>query len=668
VEQERMENRVGALGPFTLAVLFGLCAASVAAADDADPPGRAARLSYLEGPVSFEPAGLDEWTSAELNRPLTTGDRLWTDEGGVAELDAGPVVIRMGGTTGFSFINLDDHTVQMQLTAGTLIVHVSDMGDQESYEVDTPNLALSLQQPGEYRLEVNDSGDATVVKVTDGLAVAMSGAQSVPVQTQQVMMFTGSAQAGAQLAMSAGALGPPDDLDSWSATRDQQAEESPSRQYVADDVPGSQDLDDNGRWQDTPDYGYVWTPVVVPVGWVPYRFGQWLWVPPWGWTWVDQAPWGYAPFHYGRWTLLNGAWCWVPGPRGARPVYSPALVGWTGQSGGANVGWFPLGPRELYMPPYPVSDAYLRNVNTTNTTIANSAGITYAAQSRVTNQRYVNHTTAGVTQVPQSVFTSAQQVAGHNPRLTAGAVATLAVAAAAPAIVPAKPSVLGAGPSRTAHPPAALFNRPVVAHTLPPRPPPTFTAELSALRANGGRPLARSQLEKLESRPAVPVRMVAAGATAHGALSAKHAGPQTRPMQPAAGPSGTASPSLVEREHALEVKSLPTASRTTSYNPIYSGGSTPSELISQVRSDRPPSIPQRTYASDDPTHARTAPIYRPEYPAPTAAPRAESAERVVSHARRTPARYAPPPKAQSSSHSTREESPRADRSRERITR
>jgi hypothetical protein len=662
MEQARMGNSVGA-GPFTLAVLFGLCASGIALADDTDPPGVAARLSYLEGAVSFEPAGIDEWTAAELNRPLTTGDRLWTDEGAVAELDAGPVVIRLGGATGFSFINLDDHTVQMQLTQGTLIVHVREIGQQLSYEVDTPNLALALQQPGVYRLEVNDAGNATVVKVTDGLAVAMSGAQSVPIETQQMIMFTGSAQPGAPLAMSGGPLGPPDDLDSWSATRDEQAEESPSLQYVADDVPGTSDLDDNGRWQDTPDYGYVWTPAVVAVGWVPYRFGQWVWVPPWGWTWVDEAPWGYAPFHYGRWVYLNGAWSWVPGPRGLPPLYSPALVGWTGQPGGANVGWFPLGPRELYMPPYPVSDAYLRNVNTT---LANSAAITYAAQSRITNLRYVNHTSSGVTQVPASVFAGGQRVAGRSARLTPGAVATLAVAAAAPAILPVRASVLGRAAGRAARPPAALFNRPVVAHTLPPRAPATFAAQLAALRENGGRPLSRPELAKLESTAAVPVRMVAAGTTARGALNASRLGAPTHLA--AAGANGSAGGSLVARVHALETTSLPPAPRTTNYNPVYSDETTPAELMSQLRSERPPSIPQRSYAADDPTHARTAPLYRPVYPAPSAASRAEPEERAVTRTSRAPAYTPPPSKPQSSSRSPREESPHADRSRERATR
>jgi hypothetical protein len=662
-----MEIRVGARGPFALAVLVWLCAAGVAAADDADPPGRAARLSYLEGPVSLQPAGVDEWTAADLNRPLTTGDRVWTDEGGVAELDAGAVVVRMGETTGFSFTNLDDHTVQMQLVAGTLIVHVREMGDQQSYEVDTPNLALSLQQPGVYRVEVNGTGDSTVVKVTDGLAIAMSGAQSLPVQTQQMMMFRGTTQ----LAMSGGALGPPDDLDSWSATRDEQLAESPSLQYVADDVPGTQDLDDNGSWQDTPQYGYVWTPLVIPAGWTPYRFGQWVWVAPWGWTWVDDAPWGYAPFHYGRWAFLNGAWCWVPGPHGVRPLYSPALVGWAREPRGASVGWFPLGPRELYMPAYPVSDVYLRNVNTSNTTITNSAGITYAAQSRVTNTSYLNRTAAAVTQVPESVLTSGQRVAGHNLRANATAIAALPVAAGAPAIAPARQSVLGAGGRRATHPPAALFNRPVVAHTLPPRPPAAFAAQLAAISANGGRPLARAQLAKLESTEAMPVRMVGAGIAARGASGAGGPGAtfaQTRPMQPTAGTADNGTPSLVDRERALQQSRLPPARRTTTYNPIYSDETTPSELISQVRSDRRPSTPQRSYASDDPTHARTAPIYRPNYPAPTPAPREEPQQHAASYASRAPERAAPPPRPQSSPSSPREESPRADRSRERVTR
>ncbi|MGH8132876.1 MAG: DUF6600 domain-containing protein, partial [Steroidobacteraceae bacterium] len=409
---------VTAPGRLAVLALLAFTALGTALADENDPPGRAARLSYLEGPVSLEPAGMQEWAAAELNRPLTTGDRLWTDQGAVAELDIGAAVIRLGSTTGFSFLNLDDNAAQMQVTAGTLIVRVWDTSNGQSYEVDTPNLALSLQQPGMYRVEVDDAGDSTVVKVSDGQALAASGGQSIPITTQQMVTFSGTEQ----LSYAAATLGAPDDLDNWSNTRDRQAEESPSRQYVADDVAGSADLDDNGRWENTPEYGHVWAPVGVIAGWAPYRFGHWVWISPWGWTWVDDAPWGYAPFHYGRWVSWRGEWCWVPGPRHVRPVYAPALVAWTGGAvfagrSGGNVGWFPLGPREVYAPGYRVSDTYLRNVNITNTTIVNNTYITNVYRNRAGDVHYVNRTEAAITAVPQNVFTSAQRVAGHAVRL-----------------------------------------------------------------------------------------------------------------------------------------------------------------------------------------------------------------------------------------------------------
>ncbi|KAJ8135867.1 hypothetical protein OY671_010920, partial [Metschnikowia pulcherrima] len=152
-----------------------------------------------------------------------------------------------------------------------------------------------------------------------------------------------------------------------------------------------------GTWQSTPDYGDVWTPTVVAAGWTPYEDGRWVWVSPWGWTWVDAAPWGFVPFHYGRWAYFDSRWCWVPGPRHVRPVYAPALVGWVGSpgasvsimvGGGPGVGWFPLAPREVYVPGYRVSNTYVRNVNITNTTIVNNTYITNVYENKVTNINY----------------------------------------------------------------------------------------------------------------------------------------------------------------------------------------------------------------------------------------------------------------------------------------
>ena len=81
-----------------------------------DPPSRVARLGYMEGSVSFQPAGEPDWVQAVANRPMTTGDKLWADKDSRAELQLGSAVIRLDANTGFSFLNLDDNTVQIQLT------------------------------------------------------------------------------------------------------------------------------------------------------------------------------------------------------------------------------------------------------------------------------------------------------------------------------------------------------------------------------------------------------------------------------------------------------------------------------------------------------------------------------------------------------------------------
>src|SRR5271169_5586764 len=89
-------------------------AQEVAQQDQADPPGRAARLSFLSGTVSFQPGEVEDWIPATLNRPLTTGDRLWTENGARAEMHTGSAAFRLSGHTNFAFLNLDDRTAQVQ--------------------------------------------------------------------------------------------------------------------------------------------------------------------------------------------------------------------------------------------------------------------------------------------------------------------------------------------------------------------------------------------------------------------------------------------------------------------------------------------------------------------------------------------------------------------------
>ena len=561
-------------------VLLALAGLSCAAAEaqNADPPGRVARLSDAEGTLSLQPAGVTEWTQAQLNRPLTSGDRLWSDQGSRAELDLGNAVVRLGSSTGFSFLNLDDHGAQMQLPAGTLIVFVRDMQAGDQYEIDTPNLAVTLREPGEYRVEVNEAGDRTIIKVSAGSAAADGGGQSVILRMQQQGLFSGTQL----LSYEREALAAPDELDAWSTARDRALQNSAAREYVADDVPGTQDLDNNGTWEATPDYGYVWVPAIVGVVvWAPYRFGRWAWIAPWGWSWIDDAPWGFAPFHYGRWVLWNSTWCWAPGARGVRAAYSPALVGWVGGSEhgapgapGSRVAWFPLAPREVYVPPYAVSTEYLRRVNIGSAPTFATHGMPY----NLSSTHYLNNTPGAVTAVPQEVFTSGQRVGSHAVRLSATVLAGAAVTAAAPPIAPLRQSVLGAAPTHVVtHPSAAYWNRPLLVRTPPPSAPASFDKQLAAIQANGGHALPRSELVRLQPpTAAAPVRVL----------------PSARPA--GTGTAAEGLPNFAERAHTLEHSVLPSVPRQdTSYLPSASAPEAPPGAVAAnpappPRGDRPP--------------------------------------------------------------------------------
>jgi hypothetical protein len=489
---ELMAVSAPGFAPRLLAALTLSLALGVARAEDGayetDPPARAARLSYLQGDVSMQPAGEQDWAPALLNRPLTTGDKLWTEQGARAEIQVGQASVRLDGDTGFSFLNVDDDTIQMRMTAGVINVRVRALIENDHIEIDTPNVALSLLQPGNYRVEVNDPGDTTVMKISEGQAEATGPGQSVVVRNQQVATFRGTDPLTAQF----GTLGGPDEFDSWSLERDHRDDRvasSPTSEYVSPDVTGYEDLDDNGTWSSEAEYGYVWTPSRVAVGWAPYQYGRWVWVSPWGWTWVDDAPWGYAPFHYGRWAHLRNRWCWVPGPRHVRAVYAPALVGWVGSPGvgvsvaiGQRVGWFPLGPREVYVPARRFSPRYVERVNVTNTVIVKRGWISHVYDRRDHPYNYRNRAVPGaVTTVSRTTFTSAGRVGEHRVRLDPRQQSRATVAARPPQIAPARESRLG-GAVRTNFrpPPRAVVDRPVIVK----RAPPTVSGHLARDVAN----------------------------------------------------------------------------------------------------------------------------------------------------------------------------------------
>ncbi len=619
------------LAGILVAALLFVCLPQIAAADDNDPPARVARLRSVEGSVSVQPAGADDWGAADVNRPITTGDKLWSDQDSRAEVVLGSAGIRLGSQTAFTILNLDDQIAQISINEGTVNVHLRSLGDNESFEIDTPNLAFSLLRPGDYRVGVNENGDTTIVTVRGGQGEVTGGGQAFTIYANQTATFVGTDQ----LTPDIGTAIATDDFDGWCNTLDVREDRAP--RYVSQDVVGYEDLDDNGRWQNVPDYGQVWVPNGVVAGWAPYRYGHWAWIGPWGWTWVDDASWGYAPFHYGRWVMVGGYWGWTPGPVvvGVRPVYSPALVAWVG--GGVGVGfgvaWFPLGPREVYMPPYAVSRTYVTNVNITNTvverTYVTNVYNNYQSHTNVTNVTYVNRTY--VTATSQNAFTSAQPISRSVVQVNATELARAPVGTAAGAGVAPQPrSQFGAGKmTAVAKPPAAAISRPVVAKTAPPPAPVPFAAQQKALQANAGKPLAPAQLSAI--RPTAP----AAGRAPQAAV--RVAPPVTsRPPTPAPGGGMKPGQPAAGNKPAAAPPAQPPS------RPAPGAAGNPG-----MRSDRPPSAQPSgaapaTNPNQPPKPAATTPNENPGNRPPAAHPPAVKPEPTVPEVKPAPTR---PPSA-----------------------
>jgi hypothetical protein len=294
-------------------------------------------------------------------------------------------------------------------------------------------------------------------------------------------------------------------------------------------------------------------------------------------------------------------------------VYAPALVAWVGGpavvASGNNVGWFPLGPREVFVPAYHASLTYVRNVNITNTRTLSNTYVTNVYQNDTGAQHYMNGTPTAVTAVPRSTFTSGQRVSGQVVPLSSSVLAAAVVVATAPAIVPTRQSVLGAGETRrVARPPSALLQRPVVARSPPPLAPAPFERQLVALRERGGRPLTRSELAALQpATPLAPVKVVASRPPATVPAGAAARSPGATPQAPV-------TPGLAERARTLQQSILPSAPPRTIPPPrpapdpsVYAPpAAEPSASAPALRSDRPPTAqqhptPQRAVAPDDPT-------------------------------------------------------------------
>ncbi len=405
----------------------------------ADPPSRVVRISILQGDVSVEPASVMQFAPAEVNQVLTSGDRVYTDPSANAELEAGQVAVRMGSGADLTVTAMTDQVAQFGLASGSVHLRSYALTPGAVLELDSPEAAITVLQPGDLRVEEDAAGHATSVEVVSGqVQVDGPGISQKLNAGDQVRVHAADPAAGQAAFAEPLAPGTGDALDTFSDARDGAYANgiTGSSDYLSADTTGSADLTGYGSWDAGGDYGAVWFPVVA-AGWRPYCYGHWAWVAPWGWTWVGAEPWAFAPFHYGRWLQVDGRWGWLPGTRSLKPIYAPAMVAFVGgRQFSASLGyapgtgvaaWFPLGPREPYAPWYGGSTLYLNRVNASNIydpnasearALYNQRAVNVYRTALATNRAYANRT-VGTVAMPEANFAAGQAVARNQVRLSA---------------------------------------------------------------------------------------------------------------------------------------------------------------------------------------------------------------------------------------------------------
>lgn len=342
----------------------------------------AARVERVDGQVgvSHNVAGAtdaqqqqpqQQWLEATTNMPVSVGDRIYARDNSRASVAfTGRNFARLNPRTSLDVMYLAPDRTQLALRDGSAMFDVGALAPGQLFEVATPFGAVDFDQPGLYQVGYNDNGSA-YVSVLNGLArvVGLGGTG----QIGKGEMLTLLGQTAADVALSrldpgyAGGLlndyygyryprlydGRYNDYNAYlnDPSYYDPYNRFTSYRYVTDVIPGVEDLDSYGDWQDLNGYGECWHPR-VDAGWTPYQEGYWAVDDPYGLTWVSNEPWGYAPYHYGRWANVNNQWFWVPDAVNTQPVYSPALVAFLPLTQANEVGWVPLGPGDPYTTTY----------------------------------------------------------------------------------------------------------------------------------------------------------------------------------------------------------------------------------------------------------------------------------------------------------------------------
>jgi hypothetical protein len=639
-----------------------------AAAPDADAAPAApgadvtpARISYLNGEVSFWRPGAAEWAPARLNTPLAPGDVFYTGDAGTVELQLAPrAFVRAAPGTHLALDNQEPDFVQLRLTAGHAALDMREVGAGHTVELATPGGAFTVEKAGYYPVDV--SAEATVFRAHRGGAATVTPAGGIAAEiaaNQQVKLVgtgteTPRVESAAAPALSA--------WDRWNYQRTDYLIQPASAQHVGTNVYGAEELDRHGTWRTVETYGSVWVPTNVAPGWVPYSTGRWIWDPRFGWTWLDDAPWGWAPYHYGRWVHVRNYWAWAPGPIVVRPFYAPALVVFLGGvtvSVGSPVYWAPLYWGEPIVPwwgrpgfvgvatwrgwggPRVVNNVVVRNT-TVNVTNVNYRNVTVSnAVVGVSADRFGR----GQAQVQRVSNTQARELRPVRDVRVRPVAASLAPASGA-----------------AVRPPTVVETRPVVATRAPRDVRPTLESQGLPAASPAVTP---APAPRIVPAPSQSVRRAAAPeprGNRDGAPGQGRGTPRVGTPEPAPRPGGDATSETGSRERRRDVDRTspapagpaPTAPpapgvSTNPRAPAPGGTVTPAPPAPRVTNQPPAAVPSGPPAPAAPAPAPPAPNVR--RPAPTTPPTPNAREQAPREQERpepraTTPRSAPTPNVQ----------------------
>lgn len=299
------------------------------------------RISLLEGDVQIRTEDTSEWVPASINMPLRDGDRIWTPEAGRIEIQLRDgTVVRLDESSSLEILTVERDSFQVYLTQGHAYVNFKGARDS-LIQMDTPVSSIRAYDRSKFRVDIAGDG-VTDVSVFKGAVYAENRSGKTRVGSGKTLSLRDDDYAELS------ALGPSDEWERWNTERGRKTgERRYSYRYLPEELEGySNDLDENGKWVHSSEYGYVWTPtVIVSADWSPYRIGRWVWIGG-DYVWISHEPWGWVPYHYGRWTfVVSVGWCWVPPARGA-VYWGPGYVGWVQTP--TYVAWVPLAPGEIY--------------------------------------------------------------------------------------------------------------------------------------------------------------------------------------------------------------------------------------------------------------------------------------------------------------------------------